>query len=230
MITRMICFTNGLDPPLLTISHRGNEGVLGSPYTINCSTSLTDTTIVKLSWFKVGYSNTSYELNATVKSTTFVEVSFNELSLEDAGTYICKAIVNNKRVVAVNETDLLLTSNNDVIMMSYLMFIYPLAPFNVTLKQSGPFYLIVKWSAPLSFSGRPSIVYTVTTNVTGSLITPINTNPLHHMNTVSYNISGLRPFQYVAVSITAQSGSDEGDPVSIVFVTSEYGKYIMTVI
>lgn len=47
-------------------------------------------------------------------------------------------------------------------------------------------------------------------------------------NTVSYNISKLRPFQYVEISITARSGVDEGDPVSIVFMTNDYGKGGMT--
>lgn len=99
----------------MTVSHSGNAAVAG-PYSIKCTANMSTAynTSISLSWYKLGYpldNNSNYESIISNTTAIFAKVYFDELSFDDAGTYSCRAVINDDRIVAVAETQLLLTSN-----------------------------------------------------------------------------------------------------------------------
>lgn len=104
------CFLNEPDPPDISITHSGIQNIGSMYYVLNCSINHEEFHNVTLIWYKSGYSSNSGQINST--NNLVSTLNFQSLSLADAGVYTCKAWFN-ERVIATEQTTLLLTSTID---------------------------------------------------------------------------------------------------------------------
>ena len=104
------CFLNEPDPPDIRITHSGTQNIGSMYYVLNCSINHEEFPNVTLIWYKSGYISSSGQISLT--SDLVSTLNFQSLSLADAGVYTCKALFN-ERVIAVEQTTLLLTSMID---------------------------------------------------------------------------------------------------------------------
>ncbi len=99
--------------------------------------------------------------------------------------------------------------------------VFSIAPFNISIQHTAPYYITIAWSKPLLFVNQATN-YTITNNITNNTLTIFPAS-----NTVLFNISGLRPYHYVLITIMATTVQREGVSVSLVHTTSQYGLLII---
>ena len=94
------------------------------------------------------------------------------------------------------------------------------SPHNLTVVSAGAFSLQLSWSPPSQANGAITC-YTLTVKCSGDtkpLIVQVDPHQL------SYNVSGLVPYELVTVSLTASTNAGEGPSIGKTFCTNEYGK------
>ena len=85
---------------------------------------------------------------------------------------------------------------------------------------SGAFFLQLSWSPPGQANGVITC-YTLTvmfSNSSDPLVVQVEADQL------TYNVSGLTPYQTITVSLTASTSAGAGPAVGKIFCTDEYGK------
>ncbi len=103
----------------MNIVHYGVQNIGTTDYILNCSIS--SNINITFVWYKTGYQETeeSVVINSTNNYTTmnnshYSILYFRILSVDSAGIYVCKAVMEG-RIIAMTQTELLLTSNNHII-------------------------------------------------------------------------------------------------------------------
>ena len=115
----VILFLNDPGPPNINITHNGIQNI-ATTFQLNCSNEDYYTNNVTLVWYKRAYQDMLSAgqfvfINSTdefLMSPHYSVLYFQSLSVNDAGIYMCIAVLN-ERVIASSQTELLLTSNNN---------------------------------------------------------------------------------------------------------------------